>query len=303
MKLNMKMIAIAAAMVATGAANAAFTTSGQGSTTGNSTLAVLAWNAQNGSYYVRDTGYFLNNFLPNGGALITGSNEAPVVFDKTPEAGLTITSSNSAANSGAGSTLHGFGTDALFGTWVGGQAPGANLRYTVIAADKLSGASDATDTFRQIFAINSTSTFNTPSFGTIVNQSGNANGILLQGTAAQIAAASKSGILSANSLGAANGAFINQTGKTTALGANASLFYAAQDYSLGGNAADPAFLQQFGNSAFSAVVNLSTAGDLTYTLAAAPVSAVPVPAAAWLMGSGLMAIGGVIRRRKAAAKA
>jgi len=45
-------------------------------------------------------------------------------------------------------------------------------------------------------------------------------------------------------------------------------------------------------------VTLASNGDLTYV---AP-SAVPVPAAAWLLGSGLLAMGGAIRRRKAAAQ-
>jgi hypothetical protein len=44
---------------------------------------------------------------------------------------------------------------------------------------------------------------------------------------------------------------------------------------------------------------LSTSGDLTYTIAG--VSAVPLPAAVWLLGSGLLGLAGIGRRKKAAA--
>jgi hypothetical protein len=44
-------------------------------------------------------------------------------------------------------------------------------------------------------------------------------------------------------------------------------------------------------------VTLAANGDFTYALA--PVSAVPVPAAAWLFGSGLLSFGAFVRRRTA----
>jgi hypothetical protein len=46
---------------------------------------------------------------------------------------------------------------------------------------------------------------------------------------------------------------------------------------------------------------LSASGDLTYTIAG--VSAVPLPAAIWLLGSGLLGLAGVSRRKKTAAAA
>jgi hypothetical protein len=50
---------------------------------------------------------------------------------------------------------------------------------------------------------------------------------------------------------------------------------------------------------FAGVWALSSTGDLTYTAG----SAVPLPAAAWLLGSGLLGLAGIARRRSAAAAA
>ena len=49
--------------------------------------------------------------------------------------------------------------------------------------------------------------------------------------------------------------------------------------------------------------NRANYGDGPYSLAPANVAAVPLPAAAWLMGAGLLGIGGMVRRRRAAAAA
>lgn len=56
----------------------------------------------------------------------------------------------------------------------------------------------------------------------------------------------------------------------------------------------PATIAQFANG----IWNFATSGDLTYSQSA--VSAVPVPAAVWLLGSGLLGLVGVARRRRLA---
>ena len=47
--------------------------------------------------------------------------------------------------------------------------------------------------------------------------------------------------------------------------------------------------------------SLDATGAVTYTLAAAAVSEVPLPGALWLFGSGLLALVGIGRRRNASA--
>jgi hypothetical protein len=54
------------------------------------------------------------------------------------------------------------------------------------------------------------------------------------------------------------------------------------------------------NASGSGVWALSSTGDLTYTIPGT-VSAVPLPAAVWLLGSGLLGLAGIGRRKKAAA--
>ena len=81
------------------------------------------------------------------------------------------------------------------------------------------------------------------------------------------------------------------------LGSSASLFYASQ----GDGTAGASQVIRYGNAGNFATLTLAANGDLTYSLAPEAVAAVPLPAAAWLMGAGLMAMGGMVRRRKAAA--
>lgn len=276
MKFNLKTLALAAAMVAAGSANAAFVPGTSG--TGNSTLTLFAWDNVSGAYYLRDLGYTLNTFLPNSGASITPTGESGVVYDKTPEAGLTINSS-----------------DAGFSTWLAGTTS-ANVRWTVGAADRVGTV--ATNRFRQIGAVAVGASFVTPSNGTLDAQVLAMNGLIANGGAG----ATFSGSTSPAQLLTLNTNFTNQGvngSQAGVLGGNMNLYYWTRSTNTG-SAAVNVNQDLFDNSANTAVLSLASNGNFSYSLA--PVSAVPLPAAAWMMGAGLVGLGGVIRRRKAAAK-
>jgi hypothetical protein len=81
----------------------------------------------------------------------------------------------------------------------------------------------------------------------------------------------------------------------TAGGAAVTMYDLVQVKAGLGNGTIAALSNGTGNGAWS----LSPTGDLTYTIAG--VSAVPLPAAVWLLGSGLLGLAGIGRRKKAAA--
>ena len=240
MKLNLKVIAAAAAMAAASGAHADLTANN----TGNSSLAFVAFNAVTNSYYYRDLGYALNSFLPNavtttpadgGGSSVTG--------DKTPEAGF--------------NQVWGAGN---FATWLAGQASQGDVRWTIAAGDSATTAGGVGP--------------------------GAVNGV---GGSVPL------GFLSNNGFGSST---------LSLLGGVANLFYYTTTTGGGALGSTSASSTVFSNTLNTATLSLATNGVLTYNLdAAGAPAAVPVPAAAWLLGSGLLAFGGMVRRHKASAAA
>lgn len=275
MKLQLIAIATAIASLA-GTAHAGFNTA---SNQQNGTFALVVWDTASTSFYARDLGFFLNSFLPSG--VTPNAGESSVVpGDKTPSTGLLLNASNTA----------GFATDTNFSTWLAGVQT-ANVRWFAGAWDNV-GIAPGFDTRRLIATSNNPAeTFS----ATDINNWGSA------GTTA--------GFAGIGGLTGLFGTSIIDSGRPTVwqtqfglgatalgtLGSSSSLFYASQ-----GETATNAPVR-FGNVGNFASLTLAANGDLTYSLAPEAVAAVPLPAAAWLMGAGLLAMGGVIRRRKAAA--
>lgn len=290
MKLNLKVIAAAAAMAAASGAHADLTANN----TGNSSLAFVAFNAVTNSYYYRDLGYALNSFLPNavtttpadgGGSSVTG--------DKTPEAGF--------------NQVWGPGN---FATWLAGQASQGDVRWTIAAGDSATTAGTTNLTRALVsFATGSSSTATNTSVRTATNVANGLSGLISQNGATLGYDAIGVGPGAVNGVGGSvplgflsNNGFGSST--LSLLGGVANLFYYTTTTGGGALGSTSASSTGFSNTLNTATLSLATNGVLTYNLDAADApAAVPVPAAAWLLGSGLLAFGGMVRRRKASAAA
>ena len=285
MNFNLKMTAVAVALIsAVGAANAAPTTGANGS------LLIGAFNTVTNAYYIRDTGLLLNSFLPS--SVTTLSGDGGVTGNKTPAAGLTINKASSGYTN--------FG-DASVSTWLTGQTQN-DIRWFLSAVDS-SGTATATDVKRFI-----TTSTNTAESAT----NGNLDGYISSANAGGIATLYTSGtnganVSTGNDLASAAAAWTTNFGLFTSgedshakIGSAASLFYFARSTGTA-STTTAATGTRYGNADKFATFTLAANGDLTYALAAqtATPSAVPVPAAAWLLGSGLLTMGAFMRRRKA----
>lgn len=278
MKFNLKMIAAAAALASmAGAAQADIVTQN----TQNGSLVLTAFNTATNAYYIRDLGFTLNTFLPTGALNSVGLIGSPIVGDKTPEAGLLLN---------AGNTTN--FADSAFSSWYGAQTP-ADVKWFVNATDTISQAANGVSRFITS-SVNPSETASNSEVSNFVATSGaggigagffNPGGLSKTGTNAPTIWASNFG-LGADGL--------------AAVGQSANLFYFTRTV-VTGSLATPANGGIYGNSANFSSLTLATNGNLTYSLEG--VSPVPLPAAAWLMGAGLMGLAGVMRRRKAAAQA
>jgi hypothetical protein len=275
MKLNLKMIAVAAAMVGSVGGAQADLVSGN-----NGSLALVAYNTVTKAYYIRDTGFLMNDFLPS--SVTTLSGDGGVTGNKTPEAGLTLDKASNASFA-----------DSAWSTWFTGQTA-ADIKWFATAVDT-QGTATATNVKRLI-----TSSAN----GAQSAINSNVDNYTASGNAGGLATFAGTFTLSTSASTGAPGAFDTNFGLGGAglasLDSDVGLFYFARTTGTGSTTA-AATKVQFGNSGGFASVRLGSNGDFSYSLA--PAAAVPLPAAVWLMGAGLMGVAGAVRRRKAATQA
>lgn len=275
--MKMKMIAVAAAMAAmAGAAHADLTPS----SSNNGSLVLWAFNTANNAYYIRDLGFLMNDFLPS--SVTTSAGNGGVTGNKTPEAGLTLNAGNTASFA-----------DSLFSSWYAGQAAATTV-WGVTSYDNQGTGGSSANVKRMITS--STQAGQVVTNGQLDFYTGTGNA----GTFATLMPTGFSTTGTNDNLASTFGTNFNLGLNTLAsVGQSASLFYYTRSPATGGTAT-PALVSEYANSLNTAVISLDASGDFSYALAPAAVSQVPVPAAAWLMGAGLLAIGGVIRRRTAA---
>lgn len=278
--MKLKLIAIAAAVLSlSGVARADITTTG----TQDGDLFLYAFDTVSRAWYVRDLGYTINTFLPNSVTTLAG--DGGITGDKTPTAGLLLNSTTNPGNF----------ADASFATFVASNTA-ANIRWAVGAIDSIFNGSTAATSNNRTRVITSSANAAESALNPVIDNyigTGRAGGI---GGAANPFSLSKT-LTGASAEFDTN--FLFGADSLANLGQSVGLFYFQRTRGTLGTT-EVANATQFGNGAGFATVTLAANGDFTYNLAGETTSAVPIPAAAWLLGAGLMGLGGAIRRRKGA---
>ena len=313
MKFTLKLIAASLALAAAGQANATIASQDTPGNIGGAEMFLAVWDSGAQKSYVRDLGVKFNDFLPAAGlGATTGFGSQ---LDKT-SLGNIITSTarpvagtvGFAAGFGAAPTVQlgsvlssgyslSFAPDPLLASFLGSAGSlSTSLQWMVGAFDNtgntvVNGQRALTTSNGAVALSNSVlGNFSSGSSGFITSNNGIATmglGTATNGSATADKATGGPAYFDAAgapmSSWGGNALFSN----LAAVGTSQKFWYLAIS---GSNGPDAASVNPFTNASW----NLDTAGNLTYTVAAA---AVPVPAAAWLFASGILGLVGVARRR------
>jgi hypothetical protein len=254
--------------------------------TSNGSLFLAVWdNTDTGTYsYVQDLGYTINGFLPNGNAAVSSLDGGPVSGTMTPDAGLNLSFNTSFLSSYTGSLT--------------------NLSWAVVGYDS-SSVSLQQNTRRLV----TTTQVGTTTAGNITNSGLNSittNVGTVSGNFAPACSTAGCSTFSIDNYLLTNLTDTLNKGVTTGLSASQviggalEMMYITQNGTNPGSTSLQAGYDFFDNAYGRAVWSLSSTGQLTYSIEGAP-AAVPVPAAVWLFGSGLLGLVGIGRRKSQAA--
>jgi len=270
MKFNLKalVVASAAALVA-GHASADMVTGYNEGATYNGSLFLAVWDSSNNKSYVRDLGTYLQSFLP--------ATAAPAAGYST-----TFTAATSA-----------FTTQF-------GASTASNIRWAVIGADSID--IDGSMRYMTTMATSTTPTaFNTGGVRTVAANAASYMGDLTTASGTDFSADGteyvSTGVASTDAAGSLIAAPLNAYFSNSVFSDYGSAYFwlgTAADTN-GDSAA--AVWAQYSNGNL-ATMTLASNGTLSYSVSAVPTQ-LPVPAAAWLMASGLAAMGVAAKRRKA----
>lgn len=289
MKFQLKLLALATlGLIATAPAHATIAHP----TTGNGEAFFSIWDnmgtadTADDRSYTRDLGSFQNTWSN------TGTNPASLLPTKTT-AGY----------------IESYAHDALLTTWLGGVSNVANVQWNVGAADGLgtkrlmSTVSNlgtiSQNTYQALRNANQTAGIYIDAVNTFMPAGDSANGSI--SVVGNLVADASIPTAWNNNFGGRFSAGFNNAGRI----GDSLDFYQFSETTASGSTTQAVKVNQF-TSAYdngpmlangaAAKWTLTAAGDLTYAVP----SAVPVPAAVWLLGSGLIGLVGVSRRRKAA---
>jgi len=295
-KFNLKVLAVAVALAAAGSqANAAMVNSQGTLSDGNSSVILYAYSASLGRSYSRDLGFNLNDFLYNGTSAPTAGS---LLFN--PAATPAVSTGNA---TDLGYTLS-FGADSQMTSWLGnGSALASDVMWGVAAVDG-QGTGSA---FRALTTVTagalSAGTINTELYtfegkfdtflsghnplgthATGLNGSSGSDGSIggLNADASAVFGVNWGGASSFNAVGG--------------VGQSLEFFFLAGNGTLPNNNVTNV---RYGNTEGFSTWTLNSDSSFMY-MAPGVVSAVPVPAAAWLFASGLLGLVGIARRKKKA---
>lgn len=247
---------------------------------GNGEFILTVWDEVRQISYVRQLEMFLNDFVPSNKVGVGGGTG-----DATPETGLSLT----------------FAGDATFVSSFSASNPN-DIKWHVSAADVrlLPGESQSTP---DALVILSTSPTTSPSTTASVSGMSNAGQqwdlFVGQVNTTGCGTGTGTSCTTTDPSSPAFGAVFDTTAfgllGSTILGLDTDAFFVYTTGKAGSPAITKPTRTVFENSAGQGIFSLSADGTLTYNI-----PAIPVPAAVWLLGSGLLGLVGVARRKQSA---
>jgi hypothetical protein len=286
MKTFIKLALAGAALAGGAAAQAQIPTSGFPTAAGGSDLILFVTDTTTGASFVQDLGVNLDSLGVTTASVVNDSNcGAACTYSLFGTGGTGPLGSGNPITVGAGIITSG-GVDTALATWEAGNASTDTLYYSIIGAAQGNGSNDPG---QGRFGATYTSANGANIFGSeqstsaVVGAASSTNGFFgdVNGKVSYFAATAGSGNLAMGSfMGTNNGASLGGT----------TFFYELAGFG-GSNDANV--------YASTDAITVGAKGAITGLVSAA--GAVPLPAAFWLLGSGVLGLFGISRRRAAPA--